>query len=258
MKRWIFLITAILILFTGCSKTPEMPEPLEEQFDNTGKKTVVYRGDQNFTLSFTEDGEQKIENGTYWYYELADAYEQDWSEPFYTYDLKKQNLDGVTDYAKLETGSCFATNGNWPLFLNPVHTEYSASNQNMVDHNLTKMAEQQLSANQLESTVMVTDVWSCDMDGDGGEETLFMARNANEEDAYFCFLGYTDGENCQGLYSSVSTGEKQKEKEVVPLVCDLNGDGKWSLLLYKRGTYESFTSYDFTGGNFVICYEIIF
>lgn len=260
MKRWMIILTAAMLLLSGCSKSNEAPENLPaENFDNSGEKTVVYRGDQDFTLSFTVDGAQQIQNGTYWYYELTDAYERDWNSSFYTYDTKKQELNGSKDYVKLK--NCFATNGNWPLFLNPVHTEYSSTNQDKVDASLVTLFEQQLAANQMEGTgVVITDVWTCDMDGDGGQETLFKACNCNTEGATatYCFLGYVGSEGCQGLYSDFHADGGSKPEKLTPMVCDLNGDGKWELLMYRKADYESFITFDFTGGNFTKCYEIIF
>ncbi|MBQ8893038.1 MAG: hypothetical protein IJ043_01355 [Clostridia bacterium] len=243
MKRWMILFLAILLLLSGCSKESEVPDLSAENFDNSGEKTVVYRGDQDFTLSFTVDGTQQIENGTYWFYELSDQYERDWSDPFFTYDRKKQELNGSKAYDKLK--NCFATNGNWPLFLNPVHTEYTESNQNRVDGKLLDLANKQFAD---DVTCIVSDIWSCDMDGDGGEETIF---KASDSQSGTIIIAYANGENCQGLYA----GNVEK---LTPMVCDLNGDGTWSLLLYKKGDYESFTSFDYTGGNFTKCYEIIF
>lgn len=260
MKRWMIFLMAVVLLFSGCSKNKEIPEDLpSENFDNSGEKTVVYRGDQDFTLSFTVDGEQQIENGTYWYFELENAYRDDWTEQFYTYDTKKQELNGSKDYTKLK--NCFATNGNWPLFLNPVHTEYSASNQEQVEGSLVAMAKQQLSANQMEEAeAVITDVWSCDMDGDGVQETLFKACNYAEEGEgiSYCILGFASGDSCQGLFTDFHPEGGSKPEKLTPMVCDLNGDGKWELLLYKKGDYESFTAFDFTGGNFTKCYEIIY
>ncbi len=260
MKRWIMFLLVAALLLTGCSKNGE--EPLDapvENFDNSGEKTVVYRGKQDFPLSFTVDGTQKIENGTYWYYELADTYEKTWEEPFYTYDTKKLELSGSKNYANVKD-KCFATNGNWPLFLNPVHTEYTISNQKMADDALAELAKQPLTANQMETaTVIITDTWVCDMDGDGGQETIFKACNCGTEDAgKYCFIAYAGGEGCQVLYGSFRQDGSAGPEKLTPMVCDLDGDGKWALLLYWKGDYESFTSFDFSGGNFTKCYEVIF
>ena len=248
------------LLLSGCSKggTGALEIP-EEPFDNSGEKTVVYRGKQDFPLSLTTDGAQQIENGTYWYYELADAYDKPWDELFYTYDTKKMELSGSKNYSKLKD-PCFATNGNWPLFLNPVHTEYTVSNQNMADKSLTEMAKQPLTANQMEdATVIITDTWVCDMDGDGGQETIFKACNCETEEAgKYCFIAYAGGDGCQVLYSSFRADGSEGPEKLTPMVCDLNGDGKWALLLHWKGDYERFTSFDFSGGNFTKCYEVIF
>lgn len=252
----------MVLLLSGCSKNGEDPVDIPtDDFDNSGEKTVVYRGKENFPLSFTVDGAQKIENGTYWYYELADTYEKNWEEPFYVYDNKKMELSGSKNYGKLVKEKCFATNGNWPLFLNPVHTEYTASNQEMVDKTLVNLAGQQLSANQMESaSLIITDTWICDMNGDGSQETIFKACNcgAEDENGKYCFIAYANAESCQVLYSTFRADGSEGPEKLSPMVCDLDGDGKWALLLYRKGDYESFTSFDFSGGNFTKCYEIIF
>lgn len=261
MKRLMILLLAVSLLFTGCSSVQQPEPPIMGEFSNAGEKTVVYRGDQNFTLSFSVDGTQKIENGTYWYYELADAYKKDWTEPFYTYDLKELELNGSKDYTKLDKSKCFATNGNWPLFLNPVHTEFTESNQKSVDASLIGFMQQQLVANQMEGLpVVITDVWGCDMDGNGKEETLFKACNCSKEESgsSYCFVGYSAGGSCQGLYSAFRTEGGCDLKTLEPMVCDLNGDGVWSVMLYKKGDYQSFTVYDLNSGNFTKSYEVIF
>lgn len=262
MKKWIVIFTAIVLLLSGCAnsdtKVPEIPR---EDFDNSGEKTVLYCGKYTFPLSFTLDGKQQIQNGTYWYYELENAYEKEWQESFYTYDTKKLELSGSEEYAKLVKQKCFATNGNWPLFLSPVHAEYTASNQDMVDAALLNLTQKQLAANQAgEEKGIVTDTWNCDMDGDGAQELLFKACNCDEETASkrYCLLAYAKGEECQALYSRFSEDDAEALKKLTPMVCDLNGDEKWGLLLYKKCDYESFVSFDFEGGNFTKAYEIIF
>mgnify|MGYP005812835257 CR=1 FL=1 len=305
MKRIVLAFMAAALLLTGCSKKEKDPITTpEETYNTAGERTVIYHGEKEFPLSFTTDGVQKIENGTYWYYELEKAYGKDWEDSFYTYDIKKLELTGTRSYSKLGKRSCFATNGNWPLFLNPVHTEYTSSNQNMVDSKLMAHAEQQLLANQMTDTpAIITDVWSCDMDGDGTQEFLFKACNytlpvkePKEENTVekenihtYCFLAYAKDDVCQVLSGSFRTETSevaettvalapytydeagnlsqtvlyQKDpyhavQEMKPLICDLNGDGKWSLLLYRSGDYESFTAFDYSGGNFTKNYEIIF
>ncbi len=251
---------AITLLLSGCTnRNTEMPELPAENFDNSGEKIVLYCGKQSFPLSLTQDGDQRLENGTYWYYELEDSCKKEWNEPFYTYDIKKLGLSGSKSYNKLAKEKCFATNGNWPLFLSPVHAEYTASNQDMVDAALIGLAQKQLTANNAgEEKAIVTDTWSCDMDGDGKEEVLFKACNCDEDTSQkrYCLLAYAKGEDCQVFYSRFS--EEAGPEKLTPMVCDLNGDQKWALLLYKKSDYESFVSFDFEGGNFTKCYEIIF
>lgn len=259
-KMILMVLIAGVLLLAGCSEKTQPPAELPEGgFDNSGEKTVLYRGEKSFPLSFTVDGEQQIENGVYWYYELADTYERSWDELFYTYDAEKLELDGSKAYDKLNRDTCFATNGNWPLFLNPVHTEYTASNQNMVDKGLIELSRKQLEANQMpEAEPIVTDVWVCDMDGDNAEETLFKAAGSAGESGSYCFLAYSAGESCQVLYGDFNPGGATPVEKLNPMVCDLNGDGNWGLLLYKKSDYESFTIYLFSGGNFTKGSEIIF
>lgn len=261
MKRWFLILIAMMVLLTGCSGTEEKPLDLpEDGFDNSGEKIVLYGGKKSFPLSYTIDGKQQIENGTYWYYELEDSFEREWQDPFYTYGVKKLELNGSKEYKKAVKEKCFATNGNWPLFLSPVHAEYSASNQDLAEKGIVDVIKKQLQAHRFEDEkVLLTDTWSCDLDGDGNAETLIKACNCEEEaERYYCILAYLKGDDCQVLYSSFSENEKCSPDELSPSVCDLNGDGKWELLLYRKGDYESFCSFDFADGNFTKGYEIIF
>lgn len=261
MKKWCLILSAIFLLTTGCTSQKQNYIPQPADFDNSGKKTVLYCGNKSFPLSLSVDGEQQIENGVYWYYELCDTYDQSWTDPFYTYHSKKLELNGSKPYDKAVKEKCFATNGNWPLFLNPVHTEYTASNQESADAALKKPIEDQLLTNNIEGEAgIITDTWSSDMDGDGIQEILFKACNCSVKDAkqYYCFLGYQKGDSCQTLYQNTSASAPCAAEELNPIVCDLDGDGKWGLLLYKKGDFESFTFYDFSGGNFTKSYEIIF
>lgn len=243
MKRWIALIVGCLLLFSGCSEKSEKQPILSGDFDNSGNKTVVFCGDKEFVLSYSIDGKQQIENGTYWFYELKDEYDFRWEEPFYTYDLENRMLNGSVQFDELK--NCFATNGNWPLFLNPVHTEYSETTQNQVDEKILMQAGKAFAE---DLNPVVQDIWKCDLDGDQKEELLFCSSAGDGAERY---LGFFDGGNCQGLYHG-------KAETVTPLICDLNGDGKWSLLLYEKGNYERFISYDYSNGNFIKTYEIIF
>ncbi|MBQ4052340.1 MAG: hypothetical protein IJD09_01695 [Clostridia bacterium] len=262
-KRWFILIMIMIMLFlTGCNRVPEPVVPLpEEGYDTTGEKTVVYHADTTFPLSFTLDGEQQIKPGTYWYYELAAAYDKSWQDSFYTYDTKSLELNGNKSYTKLGKRSCYATNGDWPLFLNPVHTEYTPSNQEMVDQTIATLAQQQLDQHQMALRAQITDVWTCDLDGDGTQETFFKASNgAEQEEAMpsYCFLAYLKGDRCQILYSVFRPEGDLSVEKLTPLVCDLNGDGKWGVVLYQKGDYESFTAFDYTAGSFVQTYQILF
>ena len=261
MKRLLILLTVAAVCLGGC-KPAKQPEESVEPYDVLGEKTVVYHGDATFPISFTVDGVQQIPSGTYWFYELENAYGRYWEESFYTYDLKKLELSGSRPYSKLGKKHCYATNGDWPLFLNPVHTEYSASNQDQADVGLLMMAQQQLAANQMaDQTPIITDLWKCDLDGDGEAETLFKACNchgAEEGNPQYCFLGYAKGESCQVLYRSFHPDGNSPVKELRPLICDPEGDGKWSLLIEQKGDYKSITVYDFSAGNFTKNYEILF
>ncbi|MBQ7935087.1 MAG: hypothetical protein IJ333_01905 [Clostridia bacterium] len=269
MKKILIVLSILALCLTGCKKTEQPPTvPEGEVFDTSGEKTVLYHGKQTFPLSFTLDGQQQIQNGTYWYYELANAYEKTWEDSFYTYSTKDLELNGNRAYSKLGKKSCYATNGDWPLFLNPVHTEYAASNQEQVDQALLTLAQRQLVQNQVEGeTARITDVWICDLDGDGNQETLFKACNCRKEkeDAEeatlsvgYCFLAYAKDDQCQVLYSSFYPEGDSPVEKLTPLVCDLEGDGKWSLLIYQKGDYESFTTLNFSGGNFTKNYEVLF
>ena len=262
MKKMMVLICVFLLCLTGCKAVEQPAAPQEGTYDNSGEKTVVYHGEHTFPLSFSVDGQQQIANGTYWYYELSSGYERSWEDDFYTYDTKKLELNGNRSYTNLGKKKCYATNGNWPLFLNPVHTEYTASNQDKVDIVLKTMTEQQLSHHQMEAEALISDVWKCDLDGDGKQETLFKACNCEEVSeetaAKYCFLAYTNEETCQVLYSSYRIEGGVTPETLKPLVCDLEGDGNWEIIVYQQGDYKSFGVYGFQDGNITKKYEILF
>ena len=114
MKKYLWILISLFLL-SGCSSS--VPEMLPEDFDNSGEKYVLYCGEKSFVLSDSVDGAHNIGNGPHWYYELA--WQKNACEDlFYTYDLKNHELNGSKAADRLE--NCFATNGNWPLFLYPV------------------------------------------------------------------------------------------------------------------------------------------
>ncbi len=256
MKRlWTFALILSLCL-TGCAKKESVPKELpDDPIDTSGKKVVLYCGKNAFPLSYTIDGEQQIQNGAYWYYELDPDILKDSEEKFYSYDEQTLDLDGVGTKNTLKKNNSFSTNGGWPLFLSPVHTQYTLSNQNKVDKQIKKIADAQLIANRIDGeNALITDIWVCDLDQDGAEEKLFLAKNEEGEKRY-CFLGYANGENCQILSGFYNLG---KLPELRPIICDFEGDGKWSVLLYETCHYQKFTSFNFKNGTFTKAYDIIF
>ncbi len=261
MKKFLFILLIAAVTLSGCKSAKPPAEP-PAPYDTAGEKTVVFHGDVTFPISFTVDGQQQIPSGTYWFYELQNAYGRSWEGSFFTYDIKDLELSGSRPYSKLGKRNCFATNGDWPLFLNPVHTEYSASNQERVEPGLILLAQQQLIANQMaDQTVIITDLWQCDLDGDEKEETLFKACNcavAEEGAPQYCFLAYVKENACQVLYRSFHPDGNSPLKELKPMVCDPEGDGAWSLMIRQKGDYNSLAVYSFSGGNFTKNYEIFF
>ena len=255
MKKILIVLSVCMVLMTGCSSTKEPPVALpEEPADTAGEKTVLYCGEKVFPLSFTVDGAQKIENGTYWYYELAEDYGKEWEESFYTYS-EGLELNGSHSYGDFGKRCRYATNGDWALFLSPVHTEYNEENQANVDAGLMKMAKQQLTANKMKNAAsVITDVWLCDFDGDKEQEKLFLAT----DDKSYCYLGYVKNDICQVFDGTFSVAEGEELPKLSPAVCDLDGNGQWSLLLHKDGDYESLAVFDYSAGNFTKCYEVIF
>ena len=262
MKKIMILICVLMLFLTGCKSTEQPPFAQEDFYDIAGEKTVIYHGEHTFPLSFTVDGKQQIANGTYWYYELADDYSRTWEDKFYTYDPKRLELNGNRSYTNLGKKQCYATNGDWPLFLNPVHTEYTASNQEKVDPILRNLTKQQLNHNNIEATPLVTDVWVCDLNGDGTLETLFKACNCadvKEEPAVkYCFLAYSKEDACQVIYSSFRPEGGATPETLKPLVCDLEGDGNREIIVYQQGDYKSFGVYGYQDGNISKKYEILF
>lgn len=252
MKKTCIVLMACLIILTGCAKAEKPPTATQEKpTDTAGEKIVFYCGDKVFPLSFTADGKQLIENGSYWYYELADDFEREWTDSFYTYS-KEMELNGSKVYGEFGKKCRYATNGEWALFLSPVHTEFSAENQDKIDTELISMVNQQLASNNMEkATPQVTDLWECDFDGDGVQERIFLAT----DEVSYCFIGCVKEKSCQVIDGVFSVKELPKYS---PAVCDLDGNAQWSLLLYKEGDYESLTVFDYSGGNFTKCYDIIF
>ncbi len=303
MKRLIVVLMALTMSLTGCAKQKSPLVMPGDIYNTSGEKTVLYYGDQKFPLSFTVDGVQQIPNGTYWYYELADQFGKDWDESFYTYDRKNLELSGTRPYGKLGKKNCYATNGNWALFLYPVHTEYTVSNQSVVASAFITLVKQELASNQMENAPpIVTDVWTCDLDGDGEDEYFIRACNFTlpaeepkaeeqiQKDAAdtYCFLAYIKGDVCQVLSGSFQKEENEQGEAMVlapftydengnlkqtvlrkskayspimelsPVVCDLNGDGKWEVMVYRVRDYKSMTTFQYKNGNFTKNYEIIF
>lgn len=235
MKKIAVLILLSVLMFSGCAKSEPFPEALTENFDNSGEKTVVYFGEKTVPISFTLDGVHQIENGTYWYYELS-HYLREWNDPFYTYDIQKRELNGLKEYKDIKKG--FATNGNWPLFLYPVHTEYTASNQNGIDESLLSAAKD----------AVITDLWTIDLDGDNNQESIFLSKNNS---AGTFALGYSKEGMIQELYSGHGDA-------LDPILCDLNGDGNWEMIVHKASNYNSMSVYDFKDDAFIRRYEIIY
>ncbi len=255
MKKIIIVLSVCLFLITGCAKGEKPPTASpQEPVDTSGEKTVLYCGEKVFSLSFTVDGKQKIENGTYWYFELTEDYDREWEDSFYTYS-EDLELNGSHQYGNFGKRCRYATNGGWALFLSPVHTEYNAENQDKVDGALVELAKQQLAANNMEkAAALVSDIWMCDFDGDGAQEQVFLATDG----AAYCFLGFVKDNTCQVFDGVFSADGKADLPEFSPAVCDLDGNGQWSLLLYKSGDYESLAVFDYSAGNFTKCYDIIF
>lgn len=256
MKKFLVLFLILSLCLTGCSKKENVPKELpDDPIDTSGKKVVLYCGKNAFPLSYTIDGEQQIQNGTYWYYELDQDFYKNLDEKFYSYDELTLDLNGAGTINDLNKNASFATNGGWPLFLSPVHTQYTLSNQNKADEQIKKIADAQLIANRIDGdNALITDIWTCDLDQDGAEEKLFLAKNEEGEKRY-CFLGYANGEDGQILSGFYNLG---KLPELRPIICDFEGDGKWSVLLYESCHYRKFSSFDFNNGTFTKAYDIIF
>lgn len=227
MKRMICFAWIALLILGGCKKEVELPKVPKEEYSNEGERVVLFSGEKSFPISFTVDGQQKIENGTYFYYDIKEHFDRDWKESFYLYDIRRLELLDFKEQGSFGERDVYATNGNWPLFLNPVHIEYSASNQDQVDEGLINAGNRVLKQNKMEKEpLIITDVWLCDMDSDGVEEQFFagcnyLASPSNEEDVkaqadevmIYSFLAYLDEENCQllsGSFRSVMSEHKDE------------------------------------------------
>ncbi len=257
MKRFLILLLIIALFACGCTRE-KLPESMEEAADNSGNRAVIYFDKTAFPISLTQDGEQKIENGAHWFYELGDC---PLESEFYLYNADSLELSGKSKGYEISETPCFAVNGEWPLFLNPVHTEYSLKNQSNVDEKIAKQAKRLLSANGLApEEAVVTDIWSCDLDGNGEQEVLFKACNCGDIEAknYYCFFAFGGEQESQGLLTLKGDDKECAPQKLRPLVIDPEGDGKWSLMLYMENEYRSFIAYSFNGGNFAESYKIIF
>lgn len=306
MKKWIILMMIGLIIMSGCKKESAVPDLPEMDYNIEGERVVLFNGgNKQFPISFTVDGKQKIQNSTYFYYDLNNQFNKEWSDSFYLYDFNKLELTDLRQYGLLGKQELFATNGNWPLFLNPVHTEYSVSTQKQAPANLLKCGNWILKQNGFENEpLIIKDVWLCDMDSDGDEEQFFKATNfsypsdeksdkalTKDEIRAYMFLAYADGEECQllsGSFRSLMNEHQDKEAATVissfyyddkgeiattvlkrrqgpaflrdlrPMICDPDGDKRWSVLLYKEADFKSLTLMDFSNGSFIKNYEVIF
>lgn len=307
MKKIILMMLIAAIFLSGCKKESNKPALPEDHYNIEGERVVLFSAkNREFPISFTVDGSQKINNGTYFYYDLDNRFSKNWKDSFYLYDSENLELSDLKQYGTFGDQEYFATNGNWPLFLNPVHTEYSANTQDQVAENLLKCGKGILKQNGFENEpLIITDVWLCDMDGDGDEEQFFKAANfdspqkklkddksiTKDEIHTYMFLAYADGEACQllsGSFRSMMNEHKDQEaasvltsfiydengelattvlkrrntpsflKDLKPLICDPDGDQKWSVFVYKEVDYKSLTLMDFSDGSFIKNYEIIF
>lgn len=250
-----------MFLLTGCAKQ-EQAQPLspDEPIDIDGKRIVYFRGDSDIPISFTNDGAQKIENGTYWHYELDLMEKNEFDGPFYFYEKDSLNLCAKEENPAVGAKNCFVTNGEWALFLEPEHHRYTPKEQGDVDSAIIDAATKHLAANNIrDQKANVTDVWNCDFDGDGKCEQLFKAEEWKENGENYCFLGYLAGENCQILSGCCYPEYKEREPmDLYPMVCDLSGKKQWQILVYKRCEYESFSVFQSESGNFSKNYEIIY
>ena len=116
MKRLLILMTIMMVFLTGCKAPVKSPDVPFADYNVEGERVVLYHGEKEFPISYTVDGAQKIENGTYFYYELNQKFGRDWDEPFYLYHPISLELMDYREYGALDEKACFATNGNWPLF----------------------------------------------------------------------------------------------------------------------------------------------
>ena len=71
MKRIVVFLAILVMVLTACASREKKPLELPEKADNSGDRVVLYLDNRGlFPISFSVDGKQMIENGTYWYYEL--------------------------------------------------------------------------------------------------------------------------------------------------------------------------------------------
>jgi hypothetical protein len=258
MRKGLLLLLILALVLSGCTAKTQVPEKSAPKIDKvSGEQTVLFHGDKDVLLSLSKDGVETIKNGTYWYYELTPMISSLGSVNTYDYDSLECTRSQY--HGSLGKDECFATNGTQKLFLPMSCREFTKEQQDQVDANIKAAADLQLKANGIEAEPVIKKIWDCDMDGDGKKECFFWAEDQQKEGSGYAFLGYLKGESCQVLSGYFYPQFKEQViPSIRPLVCDLNGDGKWTLLVYTNGGYESFTHYDFQAGNFIYCYDIIF
>lgn len=255
MKKLILFLMIAMLMLTGCKKEAQNPISIDEEYNIEGERVVLYYGDKKFPISFAVDGKQKIENGTYFYYDLNSQFGREWSDSFYLYHPDELELIDFKKMGTFEDRHVFATNGNWPLFLNPVHSEFSLSNQDRIDDSIITAGKELLKQNKMAAEpLIITDVWLCDMDKDGREEQFFKASNhslsskklkeksvTEDEISIYSFLGYLDESNCQLLYGSfrkIMNEPSNEEAASVLSTITYDKDGNLATSVLKRKNFN--------------------
>lgn len=244
MKRLIIVLLLGMIVLSGCKKAAKEPDMTNEDYNIEGERVVLFCGEKQFPISFSVDGKQMIENGTYFYYDLNQKFDREWTDSFYLYHPDQLELIDFKEYGSFNGQLCFATNGNWPLFLNPVHLEFSSENQDRIDVELLNAGRKILDQNNMKNEPLIlTDIWSCDIDHDAKEEFFFKGCNyiepkgnsknelLEDEVCVYSFLGYFDDGNCQVLDGSFQfVMNEQKNKEAETVLSSLTFDDKGNLV----------------------------
>ncbi len=244
MKRLILMLLCFAFLLSGCGKKPTNDLKTEEQHDNSGHRVVLYSDSKIIPISYSLDGNLQIEPGTYWYYELESGLEPSKGAQFETYSAKNMKASSLCSFEKLQKKKCFAVNGDWPLFRSFKYSSYDEKEQDKLPDQLMESVKNTIKSLGIEETdSRIDEIWNYE------GESLVAGCYGDENRSFLCRV--TD-DNSQMLWND--TGNL----EITPIMMDLNGSGRYSLVLFCQGDYREFKVFETKEDQFVFRYSIIY